>query len=86
MDDLAVGIESYRDIGGVIKFLPALLDRARHRFRCRVSRVSLWMIPLSLTPHAFMDQYTAAMLAEKQAAGLSGAALEAEIATMERKS
>lgn len=80
-----IGIKSYRDgaLGGVIKFLPAFLIGLGIAAVAGVIYVGVWEIYLAATDYAFMDQYTAAMLAEKQAAGLSGAALEAEIATME---
>jgi len=48
-----------------------------------VAYVGVWEIYLAMTDYKFMDQYIAGIMRAKQAAGISGAALAAEMAKLE---
>ena len=76
----------YRDrtLGGVIKFLPALLIGLGISAVAGVIYVIGWEISLAATNHEFIDSYTQAAIAAEQAKGVSGADLEAFIAEMEQ--
>jgi hypothetical protein len=78
------GVKRYRDseLGGVIKFLPALGLGLAIAIVAGIIYVLVWEFYLYVTHYTFMDHYTAAILAQKKAAGLSGAALQAEIAQL----
>ena len=78
------GVKRYRDNerGGVIKFLPALGLGLMIAVVAGLIYVLVWEIYLFLTHYTFMDHYTAAILAQKKAAGVSGAALQAQIAQL----
>ncbi len=81
-----VGIKRYRDaeLGGVIKFLPALALGLGIAVVASIIYVGVWEIYLALTNYSFMDSYAASVIAAKKAHGLSGAALQAEIAQMQQ--
>ncbi|MGN6147104.1 MAG: DUF4199 domain-containing protein [Rhizomicrobium sp.] len=78
------GVKRYRDNerGGVIKFLPALGLGLMIAIVAGIIYVLVWEAYLFFTHYTFMDNYTAAILAQKKAAGVSGAALQAEIAQL----
>ena len=78
------GVKRYRDNerGGVIKFLPALGLGLMIAAVAGIIYVAVWEAYLFLTHYTFMDNYTAAILAQKKAAGTHGAALQAEIAQL----
>lgn len=79
-----VGVKRHRDRnhGGVIKFLPAFLMGLAIAFVAGTAYVATWEIYLAATGYEFMDKYVASVIAKKEAAGLAGAALDAEIAKM----
>lgn len=78
------GIKRYRDgeLGGVIKFLPALGLGLMIAVVAGLIYVAVWEAYLFFTHYTFMDQYTAAMLKQAKAAGVHGAALQAQIAQL----
>lgn len=80
-----VGIKRYRDqnLGGVIRFGTAMLLGLGITLVASVIYVAVWEVYLSVTDYAFIDDYARSALANKEAAGLAGAALEAEVASME---
>jgi hypothetical protein len=79
-----VGIKRYRDNekGGVIKFLPAFAVGLGIAVVASIIYVGVWEIYSASTNYAFIDSYTAAIIDAKRAAGVSGAALDAEIKQM----
>lgn len=79
------GIKRHRDrnLGGVIKFLPALGVGLLISAVAGVAYLVGWETYLAFSGSEFIDGYTAAMIEKKQAAGLAGAELEAFIAKME---
>ena len=80
-----VGIKRYRDreLGGVIKFATAAKLGLGITLVASLVYVIVWEVNLSLTDFAFIDEYTRAVIAGKEAAGTRGAELEALIAEME---
>ena len=79
-----VGIKRYRDreLGGVIKFGPALLLGLGISLVAGVVYVVSWEVYLSVTDYAFIHEYTQAIIEAKKAAGLSGEDLDALVASM----
>ena len=79
-----IGVKRYRDreLGGVIRFGTAFLLGLGITVLASVIYVASWEVVLSLSDYAFAEDYSESVLAAKQAAGLSGAELEAEIAKM----
>ena len=82
---ILVGVKQHRDqnLGGVIRFWPALLVGLGIALVAAVAYVVVWEVYLSVTDYAFMDHYTAAMLEAKRAAGVSGPAYAKAVADME---
>ena len=80
-----LGIKRYRDneLGGVIKFLPALGLGLSIAVVAGVIYVVVWEIYLAATGYHFMDAYVAGIIAAQRAKGLSGAALAAKIAELD---
>lgn len=80
-----VGIKRYRDreLGGVIRFGTAFLLGLGITAVASVVYVAAWEVNLSLTDYAFADDYARSVIAGKEAAGVGGADLEAEVAKME---
>lgn len=78
------GIKRYRDrdLGGVIKFLPALLLGLGIAFVASLAYVAIWEGYLAVTHYAFADDYASSIIAAKKAAGVTGPALDAVIAEM----
>lgn len=80
-----VGLKRYRDhqLGGVIRFLPALLGGLAIAVIGSLIYVVGWEITLAATDYAFMDQYSAAMMEGARAKGASPAELAALAEQME---
>lgn len=80
-----VGVKRYRDVeyGGVIKFLPALGVGLSIALVAALAYVAIWETYLAATNYSFMDEYLAGIRQAKEAQGITGAALEAEMAPME---
>ena len=75
LSSILMAVKSHRDkaLGGVIRFWPALLIGLGVALVAGLAYVAIWEVYLALTDYAFMEQYVAATLAQKKAAGLSGA-------------
>lgn len=80
-----VGVKRYRDkdLGGVIKFLPALGLGAGIAAVAGVFYVLSWEVSLHLTDFAFVESYKQTMVASYEAKGLTGAALSEKVASLE---
>ena len=80
-----LGVKRYRDreLGGVIKFATAVQLGLGITLVASLIYVVVWEVNLSLTDHAFIDDYTEAVLADKEAAGLSEAEMQDAVAEME---
>ncbi|MEQ1865717.1 MAG: DUF4199 domain-containing protein [Micropepsaceae bacterium] len=78
------GVKRYRDrdLGGVIKFLPALLLGLGIATVASLAYVAIWEGYLAVTHYAFADVYASAIIEAKKAAGVTGPALDAVIAEM----
>ena len=90
LSSILVGVKQYRDqaLGGVIRFWPALGMGLAIAALAGVAYVAVWEVYLAATHYAFMDNYTAEMLASKRAAGVTGEAYAkaaAEMAEMRRQ-
>ncbi len=81
-----LAIREYRNkkLGGVIKFLPAFGLGLLVAVVAGVVYVAAWETFLQTTHYPFMENYTAAMIEAKRAAGVTGAELEAYVAEMEQ--
>jgi hypothetical protein len=79
-----LGVKRYRDneLGGVIRFLPAFLLGLGIAVVAGIIYVAVWEAYLASSGYHFMDRYVAGIIAGKKAHGLSGAALQAEIAKL----
>jgi hypothetical protein len=89
LSSILLAIKQHRDkvLGGVIKFWPAFLIGLGVAVVAALAYVLIWEVYLALTHYSFMEQYVAATLAQKKAAGLSGEAyakLAAEMEAMKR--
>ena len=85
-----VGVKHYRDrtLGGVIRFLPALLVGLGISFVASLIYVVAWEITLHATNFAFMEDYSRAMIEGARAKGASPeklAKLTAEMQSMQVK-
>lgn len=80
-----VGIKRYRDLelGGVIKFLPALGLGLAIAAIAALVYVAVWEIYLFNTNYVFIDDFTSVMIEAKKAEGLSGAALDKLVTEMD---
>lgn len=80
-----VGVKRHRDraLGGVIKFLPALLLGLGISVVAGLIYVIGWEITLAATDNNFMENYTAAMIEAERAKGASPAAIERLTTEME---
>ncbi len=80
-----VGVKRYRDIelGGVIRFLPALGIGLGIAVIAGVTYAVIWEAYLASTDYAFMDDYIAAAIRGLETDGLTGAALDQKIAELE---
>lgn len=84
LSTIFLAVRDYRnkELGGVIKFLPALGLGLLIALLAGVAYVIAWEIYLAATDYAFMDNYIAHLIEAKRAAGVSGAELEAQIAQL----
>lgn len=80
-----VGVKHYRDraLGGVIRFLPALLVGLGISFVASLIYVIAWEITLHATDFAFIDDYSKAMIEGARAKGASPEKLAKLIAEMQ---
>jgi hypothetical protein len=74
-----VGLKRYRDhqLGGVIRFVPALLGGLAIAVIGSLIYVVGWEITLAATDYAFMNDYAAAMMEQARAKGASASELAA---------
>lgn len=81
-----LGVKRHRDrnLGGVIKFGPAFLVGLMIAVVAGVFYVGGWEAYLAATDYTFMPSYVDAMIESKEAAGLAGEALQAEIVKLEK--
>ncbi len=81
-----VGVKKYRDqeLGGVIRFLPALGVGLAIAAIAGVMYVAIWQIYLTATDYAFINEYTAGIIEQRKADGISDAALKDLIAEMDK--
>ncbi|MBL4871441.1 MAG: DUF4199 domain-containing protein [Robiginitomaculum sp.] len=86
MSLIFAGIKKYRDkeLGGVIKFWPALKVGLGISAVAGLIYVIGWEINLALTDYAFIENYTQGIIEAKKKAGLSGNELETLVASMEK--
>lgn len=82
---ILVGVKQYRDevLGGAITFWRALACGLGIAVLAGLGYVLVWEIYLASTHYAFMGEYTQQILAQKRAAGVSGAAYQKAVAEME---
>lgn len=80
-----VGIKRYRDkdLGGVIKFMPALGLGVGIAAVAAVFYVVSWEVSLHLTDFAFVETYKQSTIAAYEAKGLTGEALAEKVASLE---
>jgi len=79
-----LGIKRHRDqeLGGVIRFSTAFLTGLGISLVASVVYVALWEVYLSFTDYVFIHDYARSVIATKEAAGMTGAALQAEVEQM----
>jgi hypothetical protein len=82
---ILVGVRQYRDqeLGGVIRFWPALGVGLGIALVATLAYVLIWEVYMAITHYTFMDNYVASQLAAKKAAGLTGPAYDAFARQME---
>jgi hypothetical protein len=80
-----LGVKRLRDreLGGVIRFVPALLAGLGISAVASVIYVIGWEITLAITDFAFIDSYSNAAVGSARAKGASAAEVEAVIAKMD---
>lgn len=80
-----VGVKRYRDraLGGVIRFVPALLTGLGISVVAGIIYVIGWEITLALTDYAFMNDYAAAMVEAARARGAPAAEVTKIVEDME---
>jgi Protein of unknown function (DUF4199) len=80
-----VGMKRYRDVekGGVIKFLPAFWVGLGMAVVAGIAYVVVWETYVAVAHYDFMGDYIASIRQEREAAGISGAALAREMAELE---
>ena len=81
-----IGMKRYRDReqGGVISFWPALGLGAAMAAAAALVYALVWEAYLAAIDYTFIESYTAGVIEQKNAKGLDGAALQAEIETWRR--
>lgn len=81
-----VGVKKYRDreLGGVIKFLPAFGVGLAIAAIAGFMYVTIWQIYLTATDYAFINEYTEGIIEQRRDDGLNGAALENLVAEMDK--
>ncbi len=79
-----LGVKRYRDqeLGGVIRFGTAFMLGLGVAVVASIAYVIMWEVYLSATDYAFIRDYTESLLERRGAEGLIGAALQAEIESM----
>ncbi len=80
-----LAIRDYRnkELGGVIKFLPAFGLGLLVAAVAGIAYIVGWEIYLAATNYTFMDNYVAQMIEAKRAAGVTGAEFDAYAAQLE---
>lgn len=81
---LAVRDHRNKNLGGVIKFLPAFGLGLLVSLIAGIAYALGWEIYLAATHYTFMDNYVAQMIEAKRAAGMSGEAFDAYVAQLEQ--
>lgn len=78
------GVKRYRDRekGGVIRFLPAFGMGLAIAIVAGVAYVATWEAYIAITGYDFIGDYTTAVINHARASGVTGAALDAQIAEM----
>jgi len=81
-----IGIKRYRDVqlGGVIRFWPALALGLGISVVASVMYVFAWELTVAVTHMDFATGYANALIKQKQAAGVTGPQLEQFVAEMEK--
>jgi hypothetical protein len=79
------GVKSYRDreLGGVIRFLPAFMMGLGISVVAGIIYVLVWEVYMAFTHYTFMDAFVTSYIAKQKAAGVTGGALDKVIAEME---
>ncbi|MBP6010865.1 MAG: DUF4199 domain-containing protein [Alphaproteobacteria bacterium] len=79
------GIKRYRDheLGGVIKFLPALMMGVAISVVAGIIYVAVWEVYMAATNHSYINAFITHAIEAEKAKGLTGAALDKMIAEME---
>lgn len=85
LSSILVGVKQYRDrnLGGVIRFVPAFLLGLGIAAVASVVYVAVWEVYLAQSGHAFIERYIASTLEAKRASGVSEADYERAVAQME---
>ena len=81
-----MGVKKYRDqeLGGVIKFWTAVKVGLGISLVASLIYVVAWEVNLAVTDHAFIEEYTSAQVASREAAGASKAEIEQVVQEMEQ--
>lgn len=81
-----VGIKRYRDeaLGGIIRFRTAFVLGLGITVVASLIYVAAWEVNLAVNDYAFIESYTSSVIADLEAEGMEGEALEAEIEEMAR--
>ncbi len=81
-----LGVKRYRDqeLGGVIRFGTAFMLGLGIAAVASLAYVIIWEVYLSATDYAFMRDYTQSILEARMAEGLSDAAMQVEIDSMNK--
>jgi len=85
LSSIFVAVRQYRNerLGGVIRFWPALKLGLGIAIVASLVYVAIWEVYMAATHYTFMDNYTAQLLADKRAAGVTGAAYQQAAKDME---
>lgn len=80
------GVKRYRDreLGGVIKFAPALVLSLAIAGVAAVVYTAIWELYLASTDYAFIENYAAGVIEAKKAAGATGAEIDKLAADMDK--
>jgi len=78
--------KAYRDreLGGVIRFMPALMMGIGISIVAGIIYVLVWEVYMAATNNAYITAYIEHYIAQQKAAGVTGAALDRLVADMER--
>ena len=79
------GVKRYRDreLGGIIKFLPAFGIGLAIAIVASIAYVLTWESYLAISHYDFMTAYSKSVIEAKRAEGITGPALDAVVAQME---